>query len=277
MLSYLVIAKIGTADGPKTILEIGSSPQLAPGEGADADEQLAATKMQALQRGKKTRLEMQEKQEQASAATRLQAIQRGKQARQEVLDKQEQAVAATKLQAIQRGKLAREEQKEKAEQDAAAAKLQAIQRGKMQRGKMEAPGSKPKPDMGAERPKSQGRAKPGAMPEPEPSDDDSWSSTYRGAFRVNNTPWTCKLSVNENKTQIRAKGFNINNSEFIVKEYTETDIHALIEEKFLKDFETKGVDMNEYRVLLETAMSIKIDPRIKDMILNDLKESSGMS
>ena len=62
--------------------------------------------------------------ENIKAATRLQAMQRGKQARKE---RQEQIEAANKIGAIHRGRKARKERREQAE---AARKMQAITRGR---------------------------------------------------------------------------------------------------------------------------------------------------
>jgi len=70
-------------------------------------ESNAATKIQAVSRGKKDRAKVEEKKEQIGAASKIQAIQRGKQDRKVVEEKKEQIGAATKIQAIQRGKLAR--------------------------------------------------------------------------------------------------------------------------------------------------------------------------
>ena len=61
------------------------------------EQQAAATKMQAVQRGKHTRVERKEQQ---AAAIKLQAMQRGKHSRDEL---NEQQTAATKMQAAQRG------------------------------------------------------------------------------------------------------------------------------------------------------------------------------
>ena len=64
--------------------------------------------MQAVQRGKKARdgylNQRKEKEEQEKAATKMQAMQRGKNQRKE---NDEQEKAATKMQAMQRGKNAR--------------------------------------------------------------------------------------------------------------------------------------------------------------------------
>lgn len=84
-----------------------------------SDQDAAAAKIQALQRGKKAREETEkvkkEKAEQAEAATKIQAIQRGREARKEAEEKKkklqeekEQAEAAMKIQSLQRGRKARE-------------------------------------------------------------------------------------------------------------------------------------------------------------------------
>ena len=67
--------------------------------------------------------------EQEIAASRMAAAQKGKKARQEA---KEQKDAASKVAAAQRGKQARQA---KAQENAAATKVQAMQRGKNQRGK----------------------------------------------------------------------------------------------------------------------------------------------
>jgi hypothetical protein len=97
---------------------------------AQKEEDGAATKLQAIQRGKRARQNNKQKEdlEQAYAATKLQAMQRGKKARKKRQDKTEEDGAATKLQAMQRGKKARKDKLEKAEQDKAATLLQAKQR-----------------------------------------------------------------------------------------------------------------------------------------------------
>ena len=76
------------------------------------DQDEAAAKIQARQRGKRTRKELQEKQE---AAAKIQAVQRGKQARKELREREE---AAVKIQSVQRSRAARKrpEQRERQEQ-----------------------------------------------------------------------------------------------------------------------------------------------------------------
>jgi len=134
------------------------------------DEEAAAAKMQALQRGKKARQQAaakkqaKEDKKQAEAATQMQSIRRGQMERKAMKEKRleaeqamkeeamveeqaapteegavdpEQAAAAAKMQALQRGKKARDEymaqRQEKAEQDAAATKMQAVRRGQAER------------------------------------------------------------------------------------------------------------------------------------------------
>eukprot|EP00931_Biecheleriopsis_adriatica_P043750 TRINITY_DN24_c0_g1_i1.p1 TRINITY_DN24_c0_g1~~TRINITY_DN24_c0_g1_i1.p1 ORF type:complete len:1146 (-),score=312.83 TRINITY_DN24_c0_g1_i1:153-3293(-) len=107
-----------------------------------AEETAAATKIQALRRGKTERaaLEKQKKEENA-AALRIQAIQRGKQERRLVeKQKQEETAAATRIQAIQKGKKTRrevekhkEEEKQRKEEAHAATRIQAIHKGKKTR------------------------------------------------------------------------------------------------------------------------------------------------
>ena len=93
----------------------------------------AAVKIQAVHRGKMTRMELREKAEQEAAALKIQAVHRGKMTRMELREKAEQEAAALKIQAVHRGKMTRMELREKAEQEAAALKIQAVHRGKMTR------------------------------------------------------------------------------------------------------------------------------------------------
>lgn len=84
-----------------------------------SDEEAAATKIQALQRGRGARREVEEKrkekEEQDKAASKIQALQRGKEARRQADEKRElqkkkkeEAEAALKIQSLQRGRKARE-------------------------------------------------------------------------------------------------------------------------------------------------------------------------
>ena len=99
----------------------------------DPDAIAATTKIQAIQRGRLERKrEQMERQEQAEAAKKIQKVHRGKQARK---DREEQSKAAEKIQKVHRGKLAR---KERREQEEAAQKIQAIHRGKKTREKISA-------------------------------------------------------------------------------------------------------------------------------------------
>ena len=102
------------------------------------EESAAIARMQAQQRGKMARKEMAEQQ---NAASKIAAVQRGKQDRQRVqgmkvekelglTGSEDEAKSIAKMQAAQRGKMAR---KEMEEQQAAATKLQAVQRGNMAR------------------------------------------------------------------------------------------------------------------------------------------------
>ena len=113
------------------------------------DEVAAASKIQAMNRGKLARKELQE---QSDAATKMQAVQRGKAARKSIggaeagepatadaaaaeedavfEGTEDEVAAASKIQAMNRGKLAR---KELQEQSDAATKMQAVQRGKAAR------------------------------------------------------------------------------------------------------------------------------------------------
>ena len=93
----------------------------------------AATKIQAVHKGKQARKELQERKEMEAAAVKIQAVHRGKMTRMELREKAEQEAAALKIQAVHRGKMTRMELREKAEQEAAALKIQAVHRGKMTR------------------------------------------------------------------------------------------------------------------------------------------------
>ena len=136
------------------------------------EEQAAATKVQAIQRGRVARAKLAAEkaaadaklaeldaaiaaanveevnfevtEEEQTAATKLQSIQRGRKARAEVdrLRREREAAAAElaelnaaalKIQAVHRGKMTRMELREKREQEAAALKIQAVHRGKMTR------------------------------------------------------------------------------------------------------------------------------------------------
>jgi hypothetical protein len=88
-----------------------------------------------VHRGKQARKEMQEKHEMEAAALKIQAMHRGKQTRMELRkEREEQEAAALKIQAMHRGKQTRMElRKEREEQEAAALKIQAMHRGKQTR------------------------------------------------------------------------------------------------------------------------------------------------
>jgi hypothetical protein len=105
----------------------------------------AALKIQAVHRGRKTRMEMlrekQEKEELEAAALKIQAVHRGRKTRMDLLkEKQEQEemeAAALKIQAVHRGKKTRmdllKEKQEREELEAAAVKIQAVHRGRTTR------------------------------------------------------------------------------------------------------------------------------------------------
>ena len=73
-----------------------------------AEQTDAATKVQAMQRGRTARVEAKH---QAYAVTKVQAAQRGRTAR---VERRQQANAATKVQAAQRGRLGRHQAQQKA-------------------------------------------------------------------------------------------------------------------------------------------------------------------
>merc|ERR1712166_1191786 len=109
-------------------------------------QEAAASKIQAIQRGKHGRKEVamkvaakRELLQQTSAAAKIQAIQRGKHGRKEVAAKRElvkQTSAVSRIQAIQRGKHGRKQvaaKREVVKQTSAVSKIQAIQRGNKDR------------------------------------------------------------------------------------------------------------------------------------------------
>eukprot|EP01065_Artemidia_motanka_P008690 TRINITY_DN14378_c0_g1_i1.p1 TRINITY_DN14378_c0_g1~~TRINITY_DN14378_c0_g1_i1.p1 ORF type:complete len:521 (+),score=82.20 TRINITY_DN14378_c0_g1_i1:62-1624(+) len=114
-----------------------------------AEEDAAAARIQALQRGREARREAeerkQERKEQSEAASKIQALKRGREARREVeelkKERAEQNDAASKIQALQRGKEARraaeEKRQQRQEENEAAAKIQSIQRGRRTRKEVE--------------------------------------------------------------------------------------------------------------------------------------------
>ena len=102
------------------VSELTMLRQQALSAGIGSAEGVAATKVQALQRGRTGRRQAageKEQQQQAGAATKVQAAQRGRQARAEVAAKKEEAAeqsdAASKIQAVQRGKQGRARAEEK--------------------------------------------------------------------------------------------------------------------------------------------------------------------
>ena len=102
-----------------------------PVEGSVDAELDAAVRIQARHRGRQGREAAShrrtERRREDSAATRVQALQRGKMARQQAAAEQ---TAATRVQALQRGKMARQQA---AAEQAAATRVQAQQRGRMAR------------------------------------------------------------------------------------------------------------------------------------------------
>ena len=102
-----------------------------PVEGSVDAELDAAVRIQARHRGRQGREAAShrrtERRREDSAATRVQALQRGKMARQQAAVEQ---TAATRVQALQRGKMARQQA---AAEQAAATRVQAQQRGRMAR------------------------------------------------------------------------------------------------------------------------------------------------
>ncbi|KAL1518625.1 hypothetical protein AB1Y20_002913 [Prymnesium parvum] len=101
-------------------------------EGLESERVRAAVKLQAVMRGKSTRVRLARERNSRAATLKLQAHARARVARNHM--KQENArreQASIKLQAARRGQLARSETKEeRAHQNAAAARLQSVQRGK---------------------------------------------------------------------------------------------------------------------------------------------------
>ena len=134
----------------------------------------AASKIQAIHRGRQTRIEAKKQEESAVAiqktmrgkihrkkaqnkkqqkeaedlyknpteethiaAAKIQAIQRGKADRERVQELKDQTKAQTKIAAVQRGRKARLEVEEKKEQTEAVKKIQAVQRGRQARQELE--------------------------------------------------------------------------------------------------------------------------------------------
>jgi hypothetical protein len=85
--------------------------------------QVAALRIQARQRGRQARRELEH---QNTAARTVQARQRGRQARREVA---EQRDAATQIQAMHRGKASRRQYEQKVREETAATRIQAQRRG----------------------------------------------------------------------------------------------------------------------------------------------------
>jgi len=123
--------------------------------GADApapvmETEVAAKRIQAIQRGKQARRDAADNKK---AATSVQSNFRGWKSRQTMKQKAaeaeaaEQAAAATKIAAMHRGKAYR---KERAEQEAAATKMQALQRGRIARSSKAAAAAPPSPAIAAD-------------------------------------------------------------------------------------------------------------------------------
>ncbi len=146
--------------GSKYEIEMSDYEYLLQQENSDEEESStaeidrAALKIQAIQRGRKARIEVQEIKEQTSAVNKIAAIQRGRKSRAQVSELKEQTKAALKIQAIQRGRMSRsptrgmsglsdddlssgddeeEENEEIIEQTKAVNKIAAIQRGRKAR------------------------------------------------------------------------------------------------------------------------------------------------
>ena len=90
-------------------------------------QEMAAVKIQAMNRGSKSRAAMKEEKEMKDAATKIQSRFRGHEKRKEM---EEEASAATAIQSRFRGHKMREERRE---EEQAAVKIQALQRGKLAR------------------------------------------------------------------------------------------------------------------------------------------------
>jgi len=89
------------ADRPLADLSISSCGNFSPASVSNAEEDKAAAKLQAIQRSRQARIEIQQRQQ---AAAKVQAAKRGQRLRAE---KKKEAAAATKVQAMQRGKRTR--------------------------------------------------------------------------------------------------------------------------------------------------------------------------
>jgi hypothetical protein len=115
------------SDTPVDYTSSGFDAHFETPEMLEFQQEAAAVKIQAINRGSASRKAMQEEKEMKDAATKIQARFRGDAKRKEM---QEEADAATAIQSRFRGHKMREERKEEEE---AATRIQALQRGKMAR------------------------------------------------------------------------------------------------------------------------------------------------
>jgi hypothetical protein len=97
------------------------------------EQEAAALKIQAMHRGKQTRMELRkEREEQEAAALKIQAMHRGKQTRMELRkEREEQEAAALKIQAMHRGKQTRMELRKEREREAVLKPASSSRRNKV--------------------------------------------------------------------------------------------------------------------------------------------------
>ena len=95
---------------------------------AETDKEIAASRIQAMHRGRQSRRDIKDRK---NAAARIQAAQRGRKERQLIAERQE---AAARIQAVHRG---RKDRREIAKRDDAAACIQAVHRGRQERREIE--------------------------------------------------------------------------------------------------------------------------------------------
>ena len=129
---------------PAFLIELLAKGDVAAAGPDEDEDELAATRMQAMQRGRKTRKAQKEKKEQNDAATKMQARQRGKKARDKKRKPEPEVEVPEAADATEQVESAEAQMREAEEEAAAAAvmdddkaatKMQAIQRGKQARAK----------------------------------------------------------------------------------------------------------------------------------------------
>ena len=103
------------------------------GQDEDDAERLAATKIEAVARGRQDRKRVQELKEQRKAAIKIEAVARGRQDRKRVEEMKEQREAAVKIEAVARGRKDRRRVEVMRKENEAAIKIEAVARGRKDR------------------------------------------------------------------------------------------------------------------------------------------------